>query len=115
MIKTVELIDKTLVSEKDLFAKISSFLYCETAMNTNYNNWSIDFSEIEEVFQLPKGYITLQIAKQIKKVLLKDFETQVAFCDINEVLDSDYCFDVTLWSDYIPGWTEDDPAFDLNR
>ena len=111
MEKTVKLLDGNVVYEKDLFTKISSFLYCETATNTDYNNWTIYFSEIEEAFQLPKGYITFPIAKKIQKVLLKDFEVQVASCDIDKIMEEDCYFDVTLWRDYIPGWTQEDPAF----
>lgn len=111
MAKMIKLEDETVVYESSLIAKVASFLYCETATKTDYNNWIIYFSDIEDAFQLKKGYITLSIAKKIKKVLLQDFETQVAFCDIDKIMDNDYCFDVTLWNDYIPGWTQEDPAF----
>ena len=111
MAETIKLEDETVVYESSLIAKVASFLYCEAATKTDYNNWIIYFSDIEEAFQLKKGYITLSIAKKIKKVLLQDFETQVASCDIDQIMDNEYYFDVTLWNDYIPGWTQEDPAF----
>lgn len=115
MEKTVKLINGTLVYENSLIAKVASFLYCETATKTNYNNLIIYFSEIEWVFQLPKGYITFPIAKKIEKVLLKDFKLQVASCDINKITEKDYYFDITLWDDFIPGWTQEDSAFFIEK
>lgn len=111
MAKIIKLEDETVVYESSLIAKVASFLYCETATKTDYNNWTIYFSDIEDTFQLKKGYITLSIAKKIQKVLLEDFETQVASCDIDQIMNNEYCFDVTLWSDYVPGWTQEDPGF----
>lgn len=108
---TVKLVSGEVVRESDLIIKIASFLYCETATKTDYNNWSVYFSDVEEVFLLPKGYLTIPTALKIAKVASQEFKKQIISCDVVSELD-DY-FDVTLWSDYIPGWTQEDPAFDL--
>lgn len=109
----VKLVSGEVVRESDLFIKIASFLYCETATKTDYNNWSIHFSDVEEVFQLPKGFLTIPTALKIAKVASQEFEKQIISCDVTSELESENYFDVTLWSDYIPGWTQEDPAFDL--
>ena len=80
--KLITLNNGTSVNELDLLPKIASYIYCTSAMNTRSNVWFIDFSDIEEQFNLPIGFIDNAIAEQIKTVLCKEFENQISECRI---------------------------------
>lgn len=111
MAKLITLNNGVSVCDTEILAKVAAYIYCTSATNTDVYNWIIDFADIEEHFDLPTGFIDNAMAKQIKKVLCKEFENQIAECRVfgnrgkNEEIRG--CFSVDVYTDFIPNWTED--------
>lgn len=110
MEQIIELVDGGRIRRSSLLAKIATFLYCETANNTSTGMWCVGFDEVIETFSIPEKLFTKDFADEIVNTLLTEFQKQVAECLI--VLDEpeNPVFDVTLYSDYIPGYVYEDAS-----
>ena len=117
----IELNDGNHIMYEDLLAKIATYLYVETVTNTEYNNWMFEFCEIEQAFALEDGFIDSQIASDIEDALNTYFKHQIAEVIINYETEAD-CerevtreFEITVYDDFIPGYTQIDEAIIENR
>ena len=97
--------------EPELLAKkIATFIFIETANNTNSGNWCVDEEEIISAY-----HIALETLHKITGLIVKELETtwseqvaEVYYHDNDETSE----FDVTLYEAYIPGFLQDDTCLE---
>lgn len=99
-------------SEYDLqLSKIATALFVTTSRETTTNSWCNYFSEVEEICNLPDGFIDDKVADDVIGQLYADFPSAILECTVEE--DDDYkYFDVTLGDAYCVGYVDDDMCFE---
>lgn len=97
----------------NLLEKLATYLFVSASHDTLTGNWCLEFAEIEEDLGIEKGFITNEIAQDIKDTLFKIYDKQVAECSIElEEKQEESYFDITLYSNYVLEFLEDDASFE---
>lgn len=108
MEKTITLNNGTSVYEMDFLTKVASYIYCTSALNTSSDAWFVEFSDIEERFDLPAGFIDDDMAERIRDTIFKEFDNQISECRIfnNQGGKRKFkgYFYIYLFGDYTPNW-----------
>lgn len=99
-------------SEYDLqLSKIATALFIITSRKTTTNSWRNYFSEVEEICNLPDGFIDGKVADDVIGQLYADFPSAILECTVEEDDDDKY-FDVTLGDAFCVGYVDYDTCFE---
>lgn len=110
----VKLLSGLHISEDSLLDKIATTVFVETSWTTTNGTRYIYFDDLEDMYELPKFFITDEFANKVADRVNKLYGEMVA--DL-EVLWTEGvgCFSVTLYHDFAIGYIEDDQAIEENR
>ena len=92
-----------------LLNKLATELFVVTSYETTTNNWTFDFEELEQKYELPNGFIESNADNISGRVnaLFNNIVAEIYYCDNR--------FDVTLYENFCTGYIFDDQSIQENR
>lgn len=91
-----------LVYETEFLTKAASYIYSLSVLIPNSYVWAVEFDDIEEKFNLPRGFIDNVLAEKIKTVLCSTFKSQIVNCTIYSKPKKQFM--VELNPNFVPNW-----------